>query len=75
MQSSANKVIQSLGKGSVPAMIVGAGVATCKAFIDYFRGKIDEAELPIAGCAVKISPGLLNLLGLMPAMGCASFWI
>ncbi|PUD02615.1 hypothetical protein C2R91_05090 [Helicobacter pylori] len=27
MQSSANKVIQSLGKGSVPAMIVGAGVA------------------------------------------------
>ncbi|MFP6173603.1 hypothetical protein ACLGB1_02870 [Helicobacter pylori] len=46
MQSSANKIIQSLGKGSVPAMIVGAGVATCKVFIDYFRGKIDEAELP-----------------------------
>ncbi|MCQ2642364.1 hypothetical protein JT102_05325 [Helicobacter pylori] len=45
MQSSANKVIQSLGKGSVPAMIVGAGVANCKVFIDYFRGKIDEAEL------------------------------
>ncbi|WP_305869558.1 DUF456 domain-containing protein [Helicobacter pylori] len=45
MQSSANKIIQSLGKGSVPAMIVGAGVANCKVFIDYFRGKIDEAEL------------------------------
>ncbi len=45
MQSSANKVIQSLGKGSVPAMIVGAGVANCKVFIDYFRGKIDEIEL------------------------------
>ncbi len=45
MQSSANKVIQSLGKGSVPAMIVGAGVANCKVFIDYFRGKIDGAEL------------------------------
>ncbi|WRD10652.1 hypothetical protein E5K85_03735 [Helicobacter pylori] len=45
MQSSANKVIQSLGKGSVPAMIVGAGVANCKVFIDYFRGKIDKAEL------------------------------
>ncbi len=45
MQSSANKIIQSLGKGSVPRMIVGAGVATCKVFIDYFRGKIDEAEL------------------------------
>lgn len=45
MQSSANKIIQSLGKGSVPAMIVGAGVANCKVFIDYFRGKIDETEL------------------------------
>ncbi|WQX14416.1 hypothetical protein E5P71_03655 [Helicobacter pylori] len=45
MQSSANKVIQSLGKGSVPAMIVGAGVANCKVFIDYFRGKIDGTEL------------------------------
>ncbi|MBM0609433.1 hypothetical protein JQ302_01485 [Helicobacter pylori] len=45
MQSSANKIIQSLGKGSVPTMIVGAGVATCKVFIDYFRGKIDKAEL------------------------------
>lgn len=75
MQSSANKIIQSLGKGSVPAMIVRAGVANCKVFIDYFRGKINEAELPIAGFAVKISPGLLSLLGLMRAMGCASFWI
>ncbi len=45
MQSSVNKVIQSLGKGSVPAMIVGASVANCKVFIDYFRGKIDEIEL------------------------------
>lgn len=75
MQSSVNKVIQSLGKGSVPAMIVGAGVANCKVFIDYFRGKIDKTELPIAGFAVKISLGLLSLLGLMLAMGCASFWI
>ncbi len=75
MQSSVNKVIQSLGKGSVPAMIVGAGVANCKVFIDYFRGKIDKAELPIAGFAVKISLGLLNLLSLALAMGCASFWI
>lgn len=75
MQSSVNKVIQSLGKGSVPAMIVGAGVANCKVFIDYFRGKIDKAELPIAGFAARISPGLLSLLGLMLAMGCESFWI
>lgn len=75
MQNSANKIIQSLGKGSVPAMIAGAGVANCKVFIDYFRGKIDKAELPIVGFAVRISPGLLSLLGLMPVMGCASFWI
>ncbi len=45
MQSSANKIIQSFGKGSVPAMIVGAVVANCKVFIDYFRGKINESEL------------------------------
>ncbi|MGN8284903.1 DUF456 domain-containing protein [Helicobacter pylori] len=45
MQSSTNKVIQSLGKGSVPAMIVGDGVASCKVLIDYFRGKINESEL------------------------------
>ncbi|GAA8120761.1 hypothetical protein NP05112_10000 [Helicobacter pylori] len=45
MQSSANKIIQSLGKGSAPAMIVGAGVASCKVFIDYCRGKINETEL------------------------------
>ncbi|WP_100976050.1 hypothetical protein [Helicobacter pylori] len=45
MQSSANKVIQSLGKGSVPAMIVGAGVASCKVFIDYCHGKINGKEL------------------------------
>ncbi|GAA7631273.1 hypothetical protein HpMMM31_07210 [Helicobacter pylori] len=45
MQSSANKIIQSLGKGSAPAMIVGAGVASCKVFIDYCRRKINETEL------------------------------
>ncbi|MFP6072523.1 hypothetical protein ACLF9C_01220 [Helicobacter pylori] len=45
MQNSANKIIQSLGKGSVPAMIVGAGVANVTIFTRYFSGKIDEAEL------------------------------
>ncbi len=75
MQSSANKVIQSLGKGSVPAMFVGTCVANATVLTRYFSGKIDKAELPIVGCAVKISPGLLSLLGLMLAMGCASFWI
>ncbi|RVY77575.1 hypothetical protein ECC40_02700 [Helicobacter pylori] len=45
MQSSANKVIQSLGKGSVPAMIVGAGVANATVLTRYFSGKIDGTEL------------------------------
>ncbi len=45
MQNSANKVIQSLGKSSVPAMIVGAGVANVTVFGRYLSGKIDEAEL------------------------------
>ncbi len=45
MQSSANKVIQSLGKGSVPAMIVGACVANATVLTRYFSGKIDKTEL------------------------------
>ncbi|WP_367705208.1 hypothetical protein [Helicobacter pylori] len=66
MQSSANKIIQSLGKGSVPAMIVGAGVANCKVFIDYFRGKIDKAELPKRlgkANATLISSGAMAVAG------------
>ncbi|GAA8181178.1 hypothetical protein NP0158_08070 [Helicobacter pylori] len=45
MQSSANKIIQSLGKGSVPAMIVGACVTNATVLTRYFSGKIDETEL------------------------------
>ncbi|WP_181327526.1 hypothetical protein [Helicobacter pylori] len=45
MQSSANRIIQSLGKGSVPAMIVGAGVANATVLTRYFSGKIDGTEL------------------------------
>ncbi len=45
MQSSANKIIQSLGKGSVPAMIVGACVANATILGRYFSGKIDKTEL------------------------------
>ncbi len=44
IQSSANRIIQSLGKGSVPTMIVGVGVVNCKVLVDYFRGKIDRVE-------------------------------
>ncbi|MGL2482711.1 hypothetical protein ACOWMH_00720 [Helicobacter pylori] len=45
MQSSANKIIQSLGKGSVPSMIVGACVANATILGRYFSGKIDGKEL------------------------------
>ncbi|RVY52406.1 DUF456 domain-containing protein [Helicobacter pylori] len=45
MQSSANKVIQSLGKGSVPAMFVGACVANATVLTRYLSGKIDKTEL------------------------------
>ncbi|GAA8713413.1 hypothetical protein BTM482_09490 [Helicobacter pylori] len=45
MQNSANKVIQSFGKSSLPVMIVGAAVANVTMFIRYFSGKIDEVEL------------------------------
>lgn len=45
MQNSANQVIQSFGKSSLPTMIVGVGVANVTIFTRYFSGKIDEAEL------------------------------
>ncbi len=45
IQSSANKVIQSFGKSSAPAMIVGACVTNVTIFGRYLSGKIDEAEL------------------------------
>ncbi|WQR66916.1 hypothetical protein KVD64_03650 [Helicobacter pylori] len=45
MQNSANKVIQSLGKSAVPAMIVGAVVANVTIFTRYFSGEIDGVEL------------------------------
>ncbi|MGL2778664.1 hypothetical protein ACQJ9D_05300 [Helicobacter pylori] len=45
MQSSANRIIQSLGKGSLPAMIVGACMANVTILGRYFSGKIDGKEL------------------------------
>lgn len=44
MQNSANKVIQSFGKSSLPVMIVGVGVGSCEVLIKYFRGKINSVE-------------------------------
>ncbi|WP_367711977.1 hypothetical protein [Helicobacter pylori] len=47
MQSSANKIIQSLGKGSMPAMIVGVLMTNVTILGRYFsgKGKIDGTEL------------------------------
>lgn len=45
MQSSANKIIQSLGKGSLPAMFVGVCVANTTILGRYLSGKIDGTEL------------------------------
>lgn len=45
MQSSTNKVIQSLGKGSLPAMFVGACVTNATILGRYLSGKIDGTEL------------------------------
>ncbi|MCQ2690934.1 hypothetical protein JT069_02820 [Helicobacter pylori] len=45
MQSSANKIIQSLGKGSVPAMIVSVVATNATILGHYISGKIDGAEL------------------------------
>ncbi|MGN8419368.1 hypothetical protein ACR9KT_00915 [Helicobacter pylori] len=45
MQSSANRIIQSLGKGSLPAMFVGACVANATVLTRYLSGKIDKTEL------------------------------
>ncbi|GAA7025839.1 hypothetical protein ID0182_01090 [Helicobacter pylori] len=42
MQNSANKVIQSFGKSSLPAMVVGVGVGSCEVLIKYFRGEINS---------------------------------
>ena len=44
MQSSANRIIQSLGKGSAPAIIVGACVTNATVLIRYLSGKIDRTE-------------------------------
>ncbi len=66
MQSSANKVIQSLGKGSLPAMIVGACVANATVLTRYFSGKIDRVELCkqlVKANATLISSGAMAVAG------------
>ncbi|MFP6271354.1 DUF456 domain-containing protein [Helicobacter pylori] len=45
MQSSANKIIQSLGKGSIPTIIVSVVATNATILGRYFSGKIDGKEL------------------------------
>ncbi|MCQ2857082.1 hypothetical protein JT087_02735 [Helicobacter pylori] len=66
MQSSANKVIQSLGKGSLPAMFVGACVANATILGRYFSGKIDKTELCkqlVKANATLVSSGAMAVAG------------
>ncbi len=45
MHNNANQFIQNLSNGSMPTMVVGVGVGSCRILIKYFRGEIDEVEL------------------------------
>ncbi|RVY39904.1 hypothetical protein [Helicobacter pylori] len=45
MQSSANKIIQSLGKGSIPTIIVSVVATNATILGRYLSGKIDGTEL------------------------------
>ncbi|MDU9761232.1 hypothetical protein RGC51_01340 [Helicobacter pylori] len=66
MQSSANKVIQSLGKGSLPAMFVGVCVANATILGRYFSGKIDGTELCkqlVKANATLVSSGAMAVAG------------
>lgn len=66
MQSSANKIIQSLGKGSAPAMIVGACVANATVLTRYFSGKIDGTELRkqlVKANTTLVSSGAMAVVG------------
>ncbi|WP_187910546.1 hypothetical protein [Helicobacter pylori] len=66
MQSSVNKVIQSLGKGSLPAMFVGTCVANATILVRYFSGKIDKTELLkqlVKANATLVSSGAMAVAG------------
>ncbi|WRC43774.1 hypothetical protein E5L25_03670 [Helicobacter pylori] len=44
MQNNANQVIQNLSNGSMPTIVVGVGVGSCRILIKYFRGEINSVE-------------------------------
>ncbi|GAA7690822.1 hypothetical protein HpMMM77_04810 [Helicobacter pylori] len=66
MQSSANKIIKSLGKGLMPAMIVSALTTNATILGRYFSGKIDEVELLkqlVNANTTLISSGAMAVVG------------
>ncbi|WP_367701656.1 DUF456 domain-containing protein [Helicobacter pylori] len=66
MQSSTNKIIQSLGKGSIPTVIVSVVATNATILGRYISGKIDKAELPKRlgkANATLISSGAMAVAG------------
>ncbi|GAA7486055.1 hypothetical protein MMM109_01400 [Helicobacter pylori] len=66
MQSSANKIIKSLGNGLMPAMIVSALTTNATILGRYFSGKIDEVELLkqlVKANTTLISSGAMAVVG------------
>ncbi|GAA7094344.1 hypothetical protein HpCHN30_13440 [Helicobacter pylori] len=57
MHNNANQVIQNLSNGSMPMMVVGVGVGSCRVLIKYFRGKINSVE-----CLEKLGEKNTNFL-------------
>ncbi|GAA8856796.1 hypothetical protein DUHN57_11230 [Helicobacter pylori] len=63
MHNNANQFIQNLSNGSIPTMVVGVGVGSCRILIKYFRGKINSVE-----CLEKLRKENTNFLSCI-AMG------
>ncbi|GAA8474280.1 hypothetical protein KKKH29_06050 [Helicobacter pylori] len=57
MYNNANQFIQNLSNGSIPTMVVGVGVGSCRILIKYFRGKINSVE-----CLEKLRKENTNFL-------------
>ncbi|QQX49444.1 hypothetical protein HG563_03010 [Helicobacter pylori] len=62
MQNNANQVIQNLSNGSMPTMVVGVGVKSCRILTKYFRGEINSVELFGGFVGVALSEAFFNAL-------------
>ncbi|WP_154507567.1 hypothetical protein [Helicobacter pylori] len=66
MQSSTNKIIQSLGKGSIPTIIVSVVATNATILGRYISGKIDGTELCkqlVKANATLVSSGAMAVAG------------